>query len=343
MKNTGLKKYENATVENFTTKFGMELRKLFNPIWRNILKVAIHKKVHIEQYPKLDKDKNYIFVCNHSFDEDVISILRTLDRNAYVLNGSTDQTEHNPAFLALWANGMVYVNRKNESSRKSAVNKMNRVLKNGNSVMLFAEGGYNNSENKLILPLFNSPYIMSAENNIEVVPVIAFNEFGSDDIYLRAGDPIKLYEYEKYEAGQVLRDQMASILYEIIIKHTELKSRKKLFQEVREVVYKEAAKKGDTTYLEKLPNDLRDYYMEMRKLVYQSQEWHDDVWDEEITVYSGHGVTTPQEAFCYIDNIKVTKENAATLANAIIRREDDKHYDLVNYMSENMPKSGKRR
>jgi len=341
MKSTGLKKYEYSTVENFTTDFGMELRKLFNPIWRNILKVAIHKHVHIEQYPKLDKNKNYIFVCNHSFDEDVISILRTIDRNVYVLNGSADQTEHNPAFLALWLNGMIYVDRKNDNSRKGAIDKMNRVLQNGNSVMLFAEGSYNNTENRLIMPLFNSPYIMSKDNNIEVVPVIAFNEFGDDNIYIRAGEPMKLYEYEKYEAGKVLRDQMATILYDIISEHTELKSRNKLFQEMRNVVYKEAAKKGDTTYLDKLPNDLRDYYMELRKLAYQSQEWHGDVWDEEITMYSGHNVTTPQDALTYIDNIKVSKENAAILAKAIIRREEDKHYDLKNYMSENMPQSKK--
>lgn len=338
MENTGLKKYETANVENFTTKFGMDIRKLFNPIWRNILKLAVNKHVHIEEYPILDPNKAYIFVCNHSFDEDVISLLSTIDRNAYVLNGSTDQTEHNPAFLALWGNGMIYVNRKDNDSRTSAVDKMNRVLENGNSVMLFAEGGYNNSENKLVMPLFNSPYLMSQKNNIEVVPMITFNEFGSDEIYIRAGAPIPLYKYEKYEASNVLRDSMATILYEIIHDHTELQSRETLLQDMKKVVYDMTKKmKLNPDRLEKIPNDPRDYYMEMRKLAYQSQDWYNDVWDEELTTYSGHNVTTPQEAFSYLKNIQVTKDNAAILASSLVRYEEMNHYNLIQYLSDNMP------
>lgn len=336
MRNTGLKKYEDSTVDSFTTDFGMELRKLFNPIWRQILKKCIRKKLHIESYPKLDRNKNYIFVCNHSFDEDVISILRSIDRNAYVLNGSTDQTEHNPAFLALWFNGMIYVNRKNQNSRKTAIEKMNRVLKKGNSVMLFAEGGYNNTENNLIMPLFNSPYIMSKANTVEVVPIIAFNEFGNDNIYLRAGEPIKLYEYEKYEASNILREKMATILYEIIYEHVELKTRENLFEELRKTIYTEASKNGDASYINNLPCDLRDYYMELRKLVYQSQKWYNDVWEEELTTYSGHDITSPRDAISFVDNVKITKDNAAILVDVLIRREEDKHYDLVKYMKKNM-------
>ena len=98
MKRTGLKKYDYADVEHFTSKAGLRFRKIMN------------KSCHIFL-------KHYIFACNHSFDEDVISTLYAIDRNAYVLNGSTDQTEHNPKFLALWANGMIYVNRCDSKSR----------------------------------------------------------------------------------------------------------------------------------------------------------------------------------------------------------------------------------
>lgn len=111
MKRTGLKKYEYADVEHFTSKPGLRIRKIMNKSWHIFLKLGTTRKIHIVDYPQLQKGKNYIFACNHSFDEDVISTLYAIDRNAYVLNGSKDQTEHNPNFFALWANGMIYVNR----------------------------------------------------------------------------------------------------------------------------------------------------------------------------------------------------------------------------------------
>lgn len=336
--NTGLKKFENTNVDNFTSQSGMDFRKSINPVWRKILRLATKKKVHVEEYPTLDKNKQYIFVCNHSFDEDVISILSTIDRNAYVLNGSTDQTEHNPQFIALWANGMIYVDRQNEESRKSSVDKMNRVLNNGNSVMLFAEGGYNNSENKLITPLFNSPYMMSKINNIEVVPMIAFNEFGSDDIYIRVGEPIKLYEYEKYEAGEILRDAMATKVYEIMLDHTSMIKRSELYNDLYERIQKVTKiVKGDKKRAAELRGTLRDLYMEIRKLAYQSQKWYGNVWEEELTVYSGHGVTTPEDAIKYVDDINVTAENVWVLAPVLARREENEHYNLKKYLSKNMP------
>lgn len=111
MRRTGLKKYEYADVEHFTSEAGLRIRKILNRGWHIFLKLGTKKKVHIVNYPHLQKGKSYVFACNHFFDEDIISTLYAIDRNAYVLSGSTDQTEHNPWFFALWANGMVYVNR----------------------------------------------------------------------------------------------------------------------------------------------------------------------------------------------------------------------------------------
>lgn len=316
MKSTGLEKYEYATVENFTSDVGLKVRKIINGPWRSILKIATKREIIVERYPQLPKNKNYIFVCNHSFDEDVISILQTIDRNVYLLNGTTDQTEHNPVFIAMWANGMVYVNRKSEESRTSSVEKMRRVLRAGNSVMLFSEGGYNNTENQLIMPLFNGAYYLSKEENVEIVPIISFNEPGSNKIYIRADNPVDIRAYDKYEGMSIIRDKMATIVYDIILDHTKPLKR------------------------EELGPDPRAYYMEIRKQVYECQKWYNDVWDEELTMYNGHGVTTPEQAFAYVDNIKITPENAhiigPLIAPILARREEEKKYDLKQYLRENI-------
>lgn len=318
MKNTGLGYFKDTTVDNFTSDVGLNIRKKVNPVWRKILKIATKRNVIVEQYPKLDKDKSYIFVCNHSFDEDVISILQTIDRNVYVMNGTTDQTEHNPMFYALWANGMVYVDRRNQFSRESSLDKMSRVIEYGNSVMIFSEGGYNNSEGKLINPLFNGAAKLAHKHNIEIVPLIAFNEFGSDNIYIRASEPVDVTSLDVYEGMAVVRDHLATMLFDIISEHTDVVKR------------------------EDLGNHAREYYMEVRRQVYECQKWYNDVWDEELTVYSGHNHSTPEEVREFVDTVNVTADNAYVLAPILAQREEDKKYDLKLYLRENVKLHGRK-
>lgn len=313
MKNTGLKKFEYATIDNFTSDLGLNIRRIINKPWRSILKYFIKRDVILEEYPKLDKNKSYIFVANHSFDEDVISLLHTIDRNVYVLNGTTDQTEHNPQFIAMWANGMVYVNRQNTESRNSSLDKMQRVIESGNNMLIFSEGGYNNTENRLIMPLFSGAYKLAQRTGAEVVPIITFNEPGSNKIYVRAGNPINVLQYSQYEGMLVVRDHMATILYNIIETHTKELKR------------------------EELGPDPRQYYMELRKQVYDCQKWYNDVWNEELTMYKGHGVVTEEEVWSFIDELEtITPEHASIIAPIIKSREEEKKYNLEDYLRKNI-------
>ena len=310
---TGLDCYKVATVQNFTTKFGIRLRRKFlNKSLRKILKLCTRRKIIIEQYPVLNKKEVYIFVCNHSFDEDAISCFASTDRNVYIVHGSTHQMEHNPIFLAMWLNGMIYLNRMNAESRKNAVEKMKRILTSGTSVLLFPEGGYNNTENQLIQPLFASPWILSKELGVKVVPLISFNDIGTDTIYIRVGEPMDLGQYEKYEAMKHLRDEMSTIVYEIMEEHVLPVKRKDL------------------------PMDVHQYWMEIRKQVYACQKWYEDVWEEEVTYSPGHDVTTPKQAREFVDRVKVNSKNACIFADMLVKREEDKKYDLVSYLQDNM-------
>lgn len=309
---TGLDRYLTATVDDFTSEIGIKIRRTVNKPWRTILKCCTKRHIILEEYPQLDKNKPYIFVANHSFDEDVISVLASIDRNVYMLQGTTDQTLHNPIFIAMWANGMIYVNRLDSESRQGSIEKMKRILRSGNSVVLFAEGGYNNTENQLIQPLFSSPYILCKELGVMVVPIISFNDIGSKTIYVRAGEPMYLSQYEKYEAMEMLRDEMSSIVWDIMEKHVP------------------PVKRAD------LPAEPRKKWLEVRKQVYECQKWHSDVWNEEVTYYPGHNVTTPKVAREFVDKVQVNARNAHVLAEVLVKRENDKRYDLIKYLQETM-------
>lgn len=311
MFNTGLEKYLTADVNAFTSDTGIKLRRKFlNKLWRKILRICTSRKVIVEQYPELEKGKPYIFVTSHSFDEDVIAGLSTIDRNVYMLQGTTQQTLHNPVFLAVWLNGMIYVNRMDATSRKESVDKMKRILKAGTSVMLFPEGGYNHTENQLIMPLFASPYILSKDLGVEVVPFVSVPDLKGKSIHIRVGEPMNIGKYEKNEGLAILRDEMSTLVYDILEEHTDIVKRNEL----------------QITRLD---------WMEKRKKVYESQKWYADVWDEEVTYYPGHGVTTPQKAREYVDLVNVTDKNAWIFADTLVRRAEDKKYNLIEYLRKN--------
>ena len=315
MRNYGIIRFRKANVDNFTSSIGMNIRKIMNPMFRRVLKLGTKNIIVVDRYPKLEDNVPYIFVSTHHFVDDSVANLATIDRNAYLLFGTTDQLEVNPITYAAWANGFIYVDRSSAESRKSAVDKMLRVLNNGNSVLVFAEGGFNNTENLLVQKLFASPYILARETGLKVVPIAPFYEYGSDTIYMNAGDPIDLALYEdKKEALRDLRDVLATLTYENIEKHST------------PIVRSE------------LGSDPRTDFMEQRKNEYLKTKWTKDVWDEELTQYLDEADREYKAVQESMDNINVNASNAEIMGPILRKRYEDKKYDFKQYMKNNWNK-----
>lgn len=314
MKNYGILKYSNVGVDDFTSETGIKIRRELNPVLRVVFKAATKGNVIIENYPKLEKDCQYIFVSTHNFVEDSIANLSVIDRNAYLLFGTTDQLKVNKEMYAAWANGFIYVDRQNNVSRKEALLKMKRVLDSGTSVLIFAEGGFNNSENLLCLKLFASPYILSKQTGIKVVPIAPFYEPGTNDIYINAGEPLDLTRLDdKKEALTLLRDNLATLLYENIFKYASRIKRQEL---------------GDDPRLD---------YMESRRKEYLKTNWTKDVWDEELTQYLDD---YDKEILAINNDLSKLNLNInnSYLAKDVLKRVKEKKYDFKKYMHENWNK-----
>ncbi len=312
MKNIGLEKYKYANVENFTSDFGIKIRRKLQKPFKLVLKCATKREIILERYPMLEKNKPYIFASTHSFDEDIISALATLDRNAYVLIGTTDQLEHNPTMYAAWANGMIYVDRMDSNSRKDSIKKMLRILESGSSILIFPEGGWNNTENLLVQKLFAGPYILSKETGIPIVPISTFNEHNSKKIYIKYDEPFDISNLDKKEALRELRDIMATMMYEQIEK------------------YSTPIKRNE------LSLNARYDFMEERKNEYMRVNWTRDVWDEELTVYKDF--PSQQDIRESLDNVEITKDNAYIFAPVLVKRLEDEKYNFKKYMHENWQK-----
>lgn len=314
MKNKGLKNVKISNVDNFTTDTGMKLRRVIGKPLRKILKMAAGKKVVIDRYPKLEKDEQYIFASTHYFNEDIIAGMAAIDRSAYALIGTTDQVDNNPLMYAAWLYGLIYVDRNDPESRKQSVLKMEKVLNNGSSVIMFPEGGWNNTENLLCQRLFAGPYVLSQLTGKKVVALSTFSDPESDTIHVMASDPIDMTNMSKEEALELLRDTMATMMYEEIEKYSTPYERSKYYE------------------------DIHMQHMESRRKEYLKEKWTRDVWDEELTVYKPKHITTAEEVRASLDNVHIDEKNAYIFAPILARREEDKKYDFKRYMKKNWNK-----
>lgn len=309
----GLKNLKISDSTNFTSPLKMKLRKIINKPLRIILKTFDGKKVLIEGREKLRKDEQYIFSSSHYFTEDIQIAIGSLDRNAWALIGTTNQLEHNPKIYAAWLNGMIYVNRLDDKSRKESVLKMEYILKHGGNVLIFPEGGWNNTENLLINPLFAGPYKVSVTTMKKVVPLVVYN--GEDNrVYVKFGEPLALYKYEKKDALLLLRNSMSTLMYELMEKYSKPLARGTI------------------------EGDFHLQFMEDRKNEYLKNKWTEDVWNEELTVYKSKEVVTPQEVRASFDKVEITKDNAYIFAPTLVKRLEDQRYDFNEYMHKNWHK-----
>lgn len=304
----------DADVETFTSDKGIVRRRKIAKVLKKVLKIATPEKIIIDRYPELNPDEPYIFVSTHGFSNDIIACLASIDRSAYLLMGSTNQVEYNRLMYAAWLNGFIYVNRTDEKSRKQAISKMERILKSGSSVLVFPEGGHNNTENNLVNKLFASPYILAARTGCKVVAIAPFYEFGSDKIYMNFGDPIDLAKYEdKKEALQDLRDIFATMVYENIEKHS-------------------------TPYVRPEGRDIHMDFMEQRRQEYLKNPWTRDVWEEELTRYLDAEERESVSVMESMDQINIDKDNASIMGPILVKRQEQKKYDFKEYMHRNWNK-----
>ena len=342
--NTGLGKFEYISPSLFTTPRRMAIRRTINPVVRRVIKRTAEKggtKIFLERYPNLGEDE-YIFLFNHGFNVDAQVAIGCIDRNAWLLVGTGDQLEHNPLMIGAFINGFVYVNRERESekgkqSRKDALKKMEYVLKHGSSVLMFPEGGYNNTENLYIQPLFEGAHKLNCSTGKKVVPGVMYNCKESNRIYVRVGDPIDISKFEPEKGMALVRDIQSSMYYDIILDHW-----KEALPVIRRDKLKEkiAAEIREKTGAEHVSNEEINYwmhisFMEERYQEYRKAPWTNPNWSEELTMFEPERRTRPITVFkgfgnygtsCEDEMVKWIREGAKETAKPY------DEYDLLDYI-----------
>lgn len=176
-----------------------------------------------------------IWVSNHHFKDDVLGSLLATSRHANIFFGSIPVFLNTLDGLLAYLNGSAIVNRKSKSSKNASLDKMSYVLNSGSDLLLYPEGVWNKSANKLMINLWHGVYKAAIANNAKVVPIVHYimDPTGTINkkrnmIHTVVDDPIDASLYTEDEFIEMLRDKMATWYYLMMEKYCDM-SREEFF------------------------------------------------------------------------------------------------------------------
>lgn len=288
---------------NFRKKFYKLLKLLGNSLLGCSQKIESRDEfaegVDESLYNNDDNGKSVIYVANHGFRDDALATVLAANNHAYIYWGSLPLFYNTIDGLASSLVGEVVMNRKSKSSRSASIDKSIKVLESGTNLIIFPEGGWNKTSEKLVLDLWRGVYLISKLGNYDVVPISHYvkNPEVIDKkniIHTIVDKRIPLYLFEEKEALELLRDTLASWQYKMMEKY------------------------GRTTRKEELKNfytsDVAWDYLVQKRMEYVRRY---DSTVEKKSDYRSKDIIRPEEAFFQIANINnITSENVIMVNEA---------------------------
>ncbi|MGN1000753.1 MAG: lysophospholipid acyltransferase family protein [Bacilli bacterium] len=216
--------------DDVISKHGIRIRKIFHPTFVKLLPLTTKNKLKVERRSKIPKGRPIIFVASHGFRDDIALSLKTIKKHAYLVYASIPDFYYSIDGLALWANGVYLMDRKDKGSKAALIPKVKNGFELGaKNVLICSEGVWNKDPNEPILELWPGVYKMAQELNAVVMPVTTLNKDMDIDndkkkaCYSILGDPIDITKYPQAEALDILRSTMALDKIELMQKYSRAK------------------------------------------------------------------------------------------------------------------------
>lgn len=283
MYNKFLEKYLDYAPERVISKKGIIMRKIISPVLRFIVPfVTPNSKLTVVRRAKLPK-RPVIFAATHGFREDVEHTVVMAGRQAYMLNGSLPTVFKSFDGITAWLAGFVLVDRTDKSSRASTVDKLVRVLELGSSIIMYPEGTWNKSPNELVSGLFPGIYDVAQKSGALVAPIATYRN--GKESYGITEEAFDICQYDREQGIQILRDKMATMQYELIEKYGVANR--------DDFPYGEVADKYWTDFIDGLMAEAEFYDYEV----------------ELTTKYRPKGITSPKDAFAFMEELVPNKNN----------------------------------
>lgn len=227
-----LKDDPNETI----SKRGLKIRKYINYIIKKIGPSFLMVPQVLEDRNSLSKTNKYsneiqipsspvIWASNHAFKDDTLASILAIKRNAYIIFGSLPQFYNTIDGFTAWLNGVIMTNRKVKNSKKASLDKANKVMDLGTDIMMFPEGVWNKTSEKLLLDFWPGIYRIALENNAKIIPVVHYlkdctEEKRNDNvIHTVIDDAIDISNMTEKQALDYLKEVMGTWYYLMLEKY----------------------------------------------------------------------------------------------------------------------------
>lgn len=284
-----LRKYE---YDNNKPIKGIKTRKKLYKFLSLLLKInrMIQKQQLIilnDQSNNTDKPK--IYAVTHVGRYDIEMAIEGVKESAFFLMGDPGSVYKSFDGVLLKANGTIFFDTDHKTDRNICKENCIKVLENGGNILMFPEGAWNITENEIVMQLYDGAVEMAIKTGADIVP-IAIEQYGKK-YCMNIGENIsydKTKEYNVKLEKRRLRDDLASLKWEIWEKYSE------------RVIRKEMNSNAKEEYLESVMSETENGYT---------------VDEINRTKFHDKNINPPEQVFEHLANINVNKKNIFLFKN----------------------------
>lgn len=124
----------------------------------------------IEKSEKLDKNKSYMFVANHTSITDIMLMLAAVD-NPFVFVGKVSLSKI-PLFGFFYKRTSIMVDRNSSKSKMEVFDQAQKRINRGLSICIFPEGGVPQDESILLDTFKDGAFRLAVEHQLPIVPLV---------------------------------------------------------------------------------------------------------------------------------------------------------------------------
>lgn len=187
-------------------------KKIYN-IVRKMMSTTKNFEIEILNEEKLKTDGTTIYAVNHSNFHDVPTMTELSDEHFFLLAGVQNlRLVDKIGFFLL---GSIYVDRKNKTSKNSVKDTMIDLANKGNHLLIFPEGTWNVTANKLVLPLNWGIIDIARVTGAKIKPINL--EYFDGKCVVNVGDDIVVSkDDDKKEKIDELEETMATLKWDTL-------------------------------------------------------------------------------------------------------------------------------
>ena len=191
----------------------IRLRRCLHPVvihGSKLARIAAKQKLQVIRDNRIPTRKPIVYACNHIGWDDIQMTFEAIWKHAWLFWGNPEY--RTPHYYALMGNGAVCIDTGHKEDRRIGKETAVKLLKAGESLLIYPEGAWNAISNLPVMKLFSGAAEMAILSGAEIVPV-GISQQGADTYHVSIGKNISASDYslsEKWALTERLRDLMAT-------------------------------------------------------------------------------------------------------------------------------------